>query len=454
MFLRFSDDGLAQVSFLIGCDRTKQAVVIDPRRDVGIYTAAARQLGATLVAAIETHLHADFVSGARELAAVGARVITGPGAALGYEHHEVEDRERLDVGDVRLTFLHTPGHTPEHIAVLAEGSTEPVRLFTGDLLFVGGVGRPDLLGVEQTTALAKQLHASLARMLTLGDDVEVHPGHGAGSLCGAGIGREPSSTIGRERRQNPMLQYENEAAFVDAVVAGLPETPAYFARMKEINRAGPRLFNLAERGRAVPAIRPAAAAALAADGARLIDLRSPDDFASAHPYGAINLAFGPKVGFWGGWLLEPDDPTVLIAPEPSQAQEAAAQLMRVGLDRIEGYISGGFDAWRDAALPTATLNYISVTELRTALGSGRPPRVLDVRTVREWDSGHIEGALNVPLGDLPSRLVEIPRDEPIAVICEGGYRSSLAASLLAHEGLMDVVNVTGGMAAYRGVEVT
>jgi hydroxyacylglutathione hydrolase len=206
MFLRFFDDGLAQSSFLIGCDRTKRAAVIDPRRDASIYVEAARRHGLTIDAAIETHVHADFVSGARELAADGARVITGPGAALAFDHHEAADGERLAIGDVRLTLLHTPGHTPEHIVILLEQPGEPARLLTGDLLFVGAVGRPDLLGDDQSRQLAADLFASLQRVLTLDNRVEVHPGHGAGSLCGAGIGAEPFSTIGRERAHNPFLR--------------------------------------------------------------------------------------------------------------------------------------------------------------------------------------------------------------------------------------------------------
>src|SRR4051812_21555297 len=231
MFTRFYDEGLAQASFLIGCDRTKQAVVIDPRRDASIYVEAARQAGATIVAAIETHVHADFVSGARELASAGARVITGPGAGLTYEHHEVSDGETLAAGDLTLEFLHTPGHTFEHIAVAAGLPAQPARLFTGDLLFAGAVGRPDLLGDAQARELAGLLFDSLGRVMRMDRRVEVHPGHGAGSLCGAGIGREPSSTIGREADQNPMLRNMERASFVAAVLADLPDTPPYFARM-------------------------------------------------------------------------------------------------------------------------------------------------------------------------------------------------------------------------------
>jgi hydroxyacylglutathione hydrolase len=460
MFQRFFDEGLAQASFLVGCDRTKQAVVIDPRRDASVHEAAARQLGVTIVAAIETHVHADFVSGARELAEIGARVYAGPGAGLEYDHHEVRDGETLTLGDLTLTLMHTPGHTPEHICVLAEAPGQRARLFTGDLLFVGGVGRPDLLGEAQTRQLAHQLFDSLRRVMALDDRIEVHPGHGAGSLCGAGIGKEPSSTIAVERRQNAMLQYDDREAFVGAVLADIPDTPPYFARMKRVNTAGPALLKdlpfvaLAKEGVTafrVPSIRPGAAAALSADGALILDLRPGAAFAQGHPYGALNLASGPKIGYWAGWVVPPDDPLLLLADEPAHAQEAAIQLLRVGLDRIVGTIAGGFEAWTGAGLPVAQIDQMSVAELRSAL-TQQDVRVVDVRTAQEWRAGHIDGSINIPVGEIPARARELPGDAAIATICEGGYRSSLAASLFAHEGVARLFNVVGGMTAYRALE--
>ena len=455
MFQRFYDEGLAQASFLVGCDRTRQAVVIDPRRDAAVYREAAKQLGATIVAAIETHVHADFVSGAKELAQTGTAVVTGPGAGLQYDHREVIDGETLTIGDVRLTFLHTPGHTPEHVSVLAEANGQTPRVFTGDLLFVGGVGRPDLLGEAQTKRLADQLFDSLRRVMTLDDRTEVHPGHGAGSLCGAGIGKEPSSTIGRERRQNAMLQHDDRAAFVAAVLADIPPTPAYFARMKRINAQGPALLSETWTGRALPSIQPSAAAALAADGATLIDLRSADAFAASHPAGAINIAFGAKVGYWAGWVVAPDLPVIFVTDEAGQAREAAMQLLRVGLDRVHGSIAGGFGGWSQAGLPVESLELISVQDLRDAVARGEKMQLVDVRTPREWAGGHVEGAINIPVGEISARAGELRRDVGVATICEGGYRSMIAASLLAREGITHLANVSGGMAAYRDLrEVT
>jgi hydroxyacylglutathione hydrolase len=455
MFQRFFDEGLAQASFLVGCDRTKQAVVIDPRRDAAIYVDAAKQLGATIVAAIETHVHADFVSGARELAQQGVRIITGPGAGLQFEHFEAGDRERLPLGDVTLTFLHTPGHTPEHISVLAEPPNRTPMIFTGDLLFVGGVGRPDLLGEDLTRQLADQLFDSLRRVMALDDRTEVHPGHGAGSLCGAGIGKDPSSTIGRERRQNAMLRYDDRRAFVDAVLADIPGTPPYFARMKRVNAEGPALLADTWAARPLPALQASAAAALSADGALIIDLRDGASYAAGHPYGAINIAFGAKVGFWAGWVIPPDQPLILLAVDDAQAREAGVQLLRVGLDQVIGTIEGGAAAWTRAGLPIATLEQVSAEELRDAVERGDGMQLIDVRTPREYASGHVAGAINIPVGEIPARAGEVRRDVAVATVCEGGYRSVLAASLLAREGVTNLANVTGGMAAYRALrEVT
>ena len=450
MFQRFFDEGLAQASFLVACDRAKQAVVIDPRRDASIYTAAARQHGLTIVAAIETHVHADFVSGSRELVSRGARIVAGPGSKLQFESHEVHDGERLNVGDIALTFLHTPGHTPEHITVMVEEPGAPVRLCTGDLLFVGGVGRPDLLGEAQTRQLASALFDSLQRLLDLKDDVEVHPGHGAGSLCGAGIGKDPCSTIGRERRSNPMLQYRDRAAFVDAVLSDLPETPAYFARMKRVNTEGPALVGLIDAPPRLPQIAATAGAALAADGALLLDLRASADYGSAHADGALNFPYGSKVGYWAGFVLTPESPLLLMADEPAEAQDAYVQLLRVGLDNVAGAIAGGFTAWSRAALPVTDLAQMSAADLRAALAAHQVWHVVDVRTPAEWRAGHLEGSVNIPLANLMSRLGDLP-DGPVAVMCEGGYRSALASSLLAHEGVRELVNVADGMSGYRAL---
>jgi hydroxyacylglutathione hydrolase len=452
MFQRFFDEGLAQASYLIACERTREAAVVDPRRDVDVYVEAAARHGLRLACAIETHTHADFVSGARELSALGARVVAGPGADLQFPYHEAAGGESLQVGDIAIEILHTPGHTPEHICAVVREPGSPVRVLTGDTLFVGAVGRPDLLGPEQMRALADALHASLfGPLLALDDAVEVHPGHGAGSLCGAGIGHEPHSTIGRERRFNPLLQLKSRAEFVDAVLGDLPETPPYFARMKRVNRQGPPLQELA---RGVPAARPLVvrdAAALLEDGALLLDMRSPDAFAAGHPAGALNLGFGPRIGYWAGWLVPAGSKLVLLASDPAETMEAVRQLLRVGLDEVCGYLDGGFEAWRLAGAAISTVELLSARQLRDRSRLGTRQTIVDVRTRREWEAGHIDGAVNIPLGDLPDRAAELRGGPPAVTVCESGYRASLAASLLLRAGV-EVVNVRDGTSAYRLLE--
>ncbi len=452
MFHRYFDEGLAQCSFLIGCGRTGTAVVIDPRRDVGAYVETAAREKLRIAYAIETHIHADFVSGARELAAIGATTIGGPGSDLGFEFREARDGEVLMAGDLACRFLHTPGHTPEHISIVIEQPGQPARVFTGDTLFVGAVGRPDLLGETLTRRLAGQLYDSLfGKLLALDDAIEVHPGHGAGSLCGAGIGQEPHSTIGRERRFNPMLRHSSRDAFVAAVLGDLPETPAYFPRMKRVNHDGPPVLGLARGYPDLNALAPAQAAAAARDGAWIVDLRTAEEFGAGHPDGAVNIGFGSKVGYWAGWVVPGDARIVLLASSDTHVHAAQAQLLRVGLDRIDGFVAGGFRAWTEARLPVQATPQIDVRDLRARLQRREPFTLLDVRTRKEFAAGHIDGAVNVPVGDLHDPNAPVPGG-PILTMCEAGLRSSLAASLLQRKGAREIANVTGGMGAYRTLE--
>ena len=453
MFEQFSEEGLAQRSYLIACERTREAAVVDPRRDIDVYVTVARARGLELTLAIETHIHADFVSGARELAAVGARVVSGPGADLQYPFHEAHDGDALRVGDITLDVLHTPGHTPEHISLLVREPGRPARVLTGDTLFVGAVGRPDLLGEDQARALAEQLYDSLfGRLLTLDDAVEIHPGHGAGSLCGAGIGLSPHSTIGQERRFNHILQQQSKAAFVSAVLNDLPETPAYFARMKKVNRHGPPVLSLATGVPAPAAVAATEAVTMAHDRAVVVDLRSSDAFGASHPTGAVNIGYGPRIGYWAGWVIAPNVPLLLLSGTAAQAAEAYRQLLRVGLDDVAGTIDGGFDAWRAAGGAVTSLPQITARALRDRLGR-EPLTVVDVRSPREWRDGHVEQSVNVPVGDLAGEqaqatLRDLRAAGPVAAICEGGYRSSLASSLLQRAGV-EVINVMDGTSAYR-----
>jgi hydroxyacylglutathione hydrolase len=449
MFERLSDEGLSQTSYLVACPRTRAALVIDPRRDIDAYTSLAARHGLTLALAIETHIHADFVSGARELATAGARVVAGPGAALRFPFREAAHRETLDVGDVAVEVLHTPGHTPEHISLLVRQPGAPVRVFTGDTLFVGAVGRPDLLGAHLARGLAEQLYDSLfSILLTLDDNVEVHPGHGAGSLCGAGIGTAPHTTIGQERRFNPLLQQTSKTDFVAAVLADLPETPPYFPRMKQINREGPAVRGFATGVPPPAALAAANATALADDGALVIDLRSPEAFAAGHPTGAVNIGFGPRVGYWAGWIVPPASPLILIAGHAAQADDVNRQLLRVGFDDVVGYVDGGFEAWEAADGQVSRVEIISARELRDRLRSRERLTLIDVRSPSEWQTGHIDEAVNIPVGELSKRAAELRRPDPVVTVCETGFRSSLAASLLVRAGV-PAINVADGTSAYR-----
>ena len=447
MFQRYFDSGLAQASYLLACDRTREAVVIDPRRDVDVYVAAASQSNLKIVAAIETHIHADFVSGARELQSIGATTIAGPGSSLKFPAREVKHDERIDVGDLALHVLHTPGHTPEHISIVSAHPGEPRRVFTGDTLFVGAVGRPDLLGEALMRQLAGQLHHSLFHtLLALDDDVQVHPGHGAGSLCGAGIGGEPFSTIGRERASNPLLAHQDRDQFVAAVLGDLPETPPYFPRMKRVNCDGPRLLDLARGYHGVPSLDLDTAAAAVRAGAVPIDLCDDDAVCGEHIATALRIAFGPKIGYWAGWVLPERCRILLLTPDPSRAAEAGRQLLRVGFDTLDGFVASPASAWQAAGFPVSRVTQISVAELRQREDA---LTLIDVRSEREWEAGHATGAIHIPIGEVNARSGDLNKDSPIATICEGGYRSMLAASILLRAGFRDVLNVAGGMAEYR-----
>jgi hydroxyacylglutathione hydrolase len=449
MFHRVSDDGLAQNSFLIACERTRKAAVIDPRRDIDVFVQAAVQHGLDIVLAIETHTHADFVSGARGLAALGAEVVAGPGAALEFPFHEARHGETIPLGDIVLEILHTPGHTPEHISIVVREPGQPVRVLTGDTLFVGAVGRPDLLGDDQAGPLADALFDSLFKiLLALDDEVQVHPGHGAGSLCGAGIGHDPHSTIGQERHFNPLLQKHNRADFVAAVLGDLPETPPYFPRMKRLNRVGPPLLGALT----VPALDASRAADLLEAGALLIDLRSAEAFGVGHPRGALNIAFGPRVGYWAGWVVPAGARIVLLAGDAYQAREAARQLLRVGVDDVAGYLDHGYAAWTEAGLASSHIDLITARELRDRITRRERQTIVDVRTPREWRAGHVDEAINIPVSDLAERAAELRNQSVVATICESGFRSSLAASILLRAGGIDVVNVADGTTAYRLLE--
>jgi hydroxyacylglutathione hydrolase len=459
MFIRqFQIDGLGHLSTLIGDEEAGLAAVVDPRRDVDIYVDAARERGLRISHVFQTHLHNDYVSGGRELtAATGAEEVIGAGAGLAYEHRPLADGEATAVGALSFRVVDTPGHTPEHVAYAVADTSradEPALLFTGGSLLVGSVGRTDLLGAEHARPYAQQMFHSLHnRILAHEDFVSVFPTHGAGSLCSTGIGSTLSSTIGFERRYNPLLQPNEFEAFARALLAGQPAVPRYFARMRPLNQAGPRVLG------AIPAPVPVDLAGLrriVAVGGLVVDLRSPRTFSAGHVPGSLSVPAGSSFSTWLGWVVDLDRDVVFILPGGPDAvgaswDDAVRQAYRIGHEAVAGYLEGGFSAWRTAGLPVESNGHLTVAELAAVVDRGGTdaPLVVDVRQASEFVDGHVAGAWHIGAGELPGRLADLPRDRPIAAICAAGYRASVAASLLDAAGFTNVSWVAGGNDAWQ-----
>ena len=456
---RFDDGGLSQYSYAVGCEAASRVAIVDPRRDVDVYLEWAAARGLAITHVLETHVHADFASGARELAErSGAELLlsaydAGERYEVRFPHQSLHEGDALDLGKVRLEAIHTPGHTPEHLTFLvfdtARAATVPLAALTGDFLFVGSLGRPDLLGEEAKQELARALFGSVrGKLAGLPDGLEVHPGHGAGSMCGSGMSGRPFSTLGFERIANPFLDPRlSESAFVERILAKPPPLPPYYLRMKELNAAGPPLLGGLPGMQAVP---PARFRALAEDdGHVVIDLRDQLAFGGGHVAGALGIgASGGSLSSWAAWVVPYDRPLLLVAGGEEQVEPAVRALVRVGLDRVVGYLEGGMLGWIERGWSFATLPQVSVSELAARLASGDGPAVLDVRADGEWRQGHIEGAHHLMGGEVPQRLADLPGG-PLAILCGGGYRSTVVASFLQRAGRQDVINVTGGMGAWK-----
>jgi len=448
-FQQFYLGCLSHASYMIGSEGV--AAVIDPQRDVGIYLDAAREQGLSIEYIVETHLHRDFVSGHIELSALtDARIHLSAKADAKFPHVPVHDGDEIAFGRCRLRFLETPGHSLDSISILAtdlDRSPEPFAVVTGDTLFIGDVGRPDLSADYTPQQLAALLYRSLhQKLLTLPDSVEVYPAHGAGSLCGRQLSTERLSTIGKERATNYALQARTEQEFVRLITADQPERPAYFAQDAEINRAGaPPLKDLP----ALPALRPGDVLALQEKGAVVLDTRPANQFAAAHIPGAIEIALAGQFASWAGTLLGLDAKVVLITEDQPRATEARVRLARVGMERVAGYLQDGISAWIREGLPVEQTPSISVLELSRLLEQPAAVQVVDVRRRLEWEEGHIAGALLQPLDSLHALAGELDRARPVAVHCKSGYRSAIAASLLQRAGFPQVYNVTGGFDAWK-----
>ncbi len=454
---RFFTPGLAQVAYLIADETSGKAALIDPRRDVDEYITWTGERGLTITAILETHIHADFVSGSRELAAA----TKAPMYASAYGGPEWADRalndgEELLIGGLKLRAIWTPGHTPEHLSYLLtalDRQATPVALFSGDALFVGEVGRPDLLGTEATERLAGQLyHTVVDRLSRLDDAVVVYPGHTAGSACGKKIGDAPHTSIGQEKRFNYAFQARSKEAFVQMVLAGMPPPPTYYPVLKRINAAGPPPLSSLPPGEA---LEPREVEARQAAGALVVDTRSTAEFGTGHVPNALFAGLGLNFTTWMGWIAPFEREVILAHGDDSQFVTARTELRRIGLDRVAGYLKGGMAAWSEAGLSLNSLPGMTVAALaRQMSGSDTAMTVLDVRAPDEWREAHIDGAVNFFAGAIAQgEEPELPRETPLAVICGSGYRSSVAASLLRQQGLVNLTNVDGGMAAWNDADL-
>ncbi len=443
-------EGLGHLSTLVADESAGVAAIVDPRRDVDIYLDAARAADLRITHVVETHLHNDYVSGARDLAALtGAAHVIGAGARLGHSHVPSSGGDVFDVGSIRFRTLDTPGHTPEHVSYAVADTAradEPFLLLTGGSMLVGAVGRTDLLGAENARPFAAAMYRSLHDVLLPHEDsVMVYPTHGAGSLCSTGISSTSWSTIGFERRHDPLLAPMEVDAFARALLAGQPTFPRYFARMRPLNQAGPPLL-----AGLVPEIEALAGGELddaLSRGAIIVDARSPEAHAVARIPGSLSIPSGSSFGTWLGWVVDADAPVVLLVHRPDDLDDLARQALRIGYEGFVGYVDGGFEGWRRSGRPVEVGRPYDVDSLAGAMAAGLTdgPFVIDVRQAAEFETGHVPGAVHIGAGELPERLDALPADRDIATICASGYRSSVAASLLRARGFQRVVAVRGGL---------
>ncbi len=461
---RFFDEKLAQASYLIGCNQTGEALVVDANRDVEQYIRAAEREGVRITHVTETHIHADFVSGSRELAyRTGAQLYLSDEGDADWKYLFAREAgavllkhgDTFDVGNVRIEAVHTPGHTPEHLSFLVTdraSADRPIAMLTGDFVFVGDVGRPDLLeraaGFEGTmVAGARTLFRSLQEFKRQPDYLQIWPGHGAGSACGKGLSAIPTSTVGYEKLFNWGLSIDDEDRFVEAVLAGQPEPPRYFAEMKRINKEGPRILGGFHRPQRLPENR---IEQILEGGYQVVDTRATLDFAAGHIPGTINIPLNRSFNTWAGWLLPYDADFYLIVNDRCThcVDEAIRDLAMIGLDRVAGYFGTEVvDAWSTHHGGLETVPQVTPAEARE-LGPGAT--ILDVRGRAEWEAERIPGVENIPVGYLTEQLDRLPRHGPLVLHCQGGGRSAIAASVLRARGFDNVVNLAGGIDAWKG----
>lgn len=445
---------LAHASYMLASEG--EAVVVDPQRDVDMYLKAAEEHRVTIRHIFETHLHADFVSGHKELASrTGGNIYMGAQAGAQFPHIPVADGFELHFGKAAIRVLETPGHTAESICLVVtdrEKSEEPWAVLTGDTLFIGDVGRPDLSPRHTPAQLAGLLYDSLHhKLLTLPDNVMVYPAHGAGSLCGKNMRAERSSTIGTERLTNYALQIKSREEFIRQLTSNLPARPEYFLKDAEINRTGASALTELP---ALRAIDPKELALMLKRGEIALDVRPGDEFAAGHVPGSVNIALSGQFASWAGTVLGLAAHPVLIADNAQQIEEARIRLARVGIEALDGFLVGGVAAWKQSGLALDSIRQINVDDLSRQLqGDGNDLQVLDVRREPEWDAGHIDAAVWWPLDNFKVSPPEIDHAAPLAVHCKGGYRSMIASSLLQRAGFTNVSNVVGGFDAWQAANL-
>ena len=462
---RFFHEGLAQASYLVGCQQTGEALIVDPNRDLAQYIAAAKAAGLRITHVTETHIHADFLSGARELAATtGATLLLSAEGGQDWQYKFareagatfLQDGDTFAVGNVRIETMHTPGHTPEHLTFLVTdtlASTQQIGALTGDFIFVSDVGRPDLLekvaGAEGTMrAGAKLLFESLRRFTERCPDwLQLWPGHGAGSACGKSLGAMPQTTLGYEKITNWAFQIDREETFVEAVLDGQPEAPTYFATMKRLNRDGPPPLSDVQTPRRLEAQE---LRSVLARGELVVDLRRADDFAARHVPGTISIPLTRAFAGYAGWVLPYDKDLYLLSggSDESQIRRAVDDLAMIGHDRVVGWFGAdALTALSDNGGSLVASRQVAPADVPARMSAGAI--VVDVRATPEWRSGHVTGSRHIPLGRLVSQMADQPRSQSIVLVCESGSRSAIGASLLTAAGFTDVTNLTGGIAAWR-----
>jgi len=452
IFERIATDGIAELSYLLGDDSEGVAAVFDPTPDVDKYVELARAKKVSITHIFETHIHADLMSGARELCARvdSAKIFTSQegGARYGFDTEKLKAGDTFTFGQTIVTVRPTPGHTPEHVSyeIAEKGSPEkPWGVMTGDSLFVSSAGRPDLLGSGQAKKLAaQQFHTLRDYFLKLPDSVIIHPGHGHGSPCGADIGDRLQSTIGYERGSNPFLQFEDVKEFTDYALSTAPPVPAYYPRMKKVNAKGPKIIGNLPRVAALPP--QTFKKAIDNEEGILIDTRTMLAFGGGHIAGALNIGGSPMLSIWAGWLLDADKPVLLVLESDDEVDEVVKLFIRTGYTRFAGYLAGGMKAWNNAGLQIEKLPQMSVHEVKAA---GKKLQIFDVRSPDEWKGGHIPGAHHLFLPEIREKAKKFNKSKPTAVYCDSGYRASLAASMLKQEGFGDVHNVPGSWQAWK-----